>query len=86
AACEDAVDRRHLEHRRISELGLAQFRAQRRDQRSGDRPDQGFAGEMRTLFEDDLTQATQIVRSEWKKRPVKQKLRERFWVIWERML
>ncbi|WP_368738865.1 hypothetical protein [Escherichia coli] len=41
---------------------------------------------MRTLFEDDLTQATQIVRSEWKKRPVKQKLRERFWVIWERML
>jgi cardiolipin synthase A/B len=48
--------------------------------------DQGFAGEMRALFDDDLTQATPITRSEWKKRPVKQKLRERFWVIWERML
>jgi cardiolipin synthase len=48
--------------------------------------DQGFAGEMRTLFEDDLTHATPIRADEWKKRPVKQKLRERFWVIWERML
>jgi cardiolipin synthase len=48
--------------------------------------DQGFAGEMRALFEDDLTQSTVITRAEWKKRPFKQKLRERFWVIWERML
>lgn len=48
--------------------------------------DQGFAGEMRELFEDDLTQATAITAAEWKKRPFKQKLRERFWVIWERML
>jgi cardiolipin synthase len=48
--------------------------------------DQGFAGEMRTLFEDDLTQATPITADEWKKRPLAQKLRERFWVIWERML
>jgi cardiolipin synthase len=48
--------------------------------------DQGFAGEMRALFDDDLTQATAITLAEWKKRPFKQKLRERFWVIWERML
>jgi cardiolipin synthase len=48
--------------------------------------DQGFASEMRALFEDDLTQATQITAAEWKKRPFTQKLRERFWVIWERML
>lgn len=48
--------------------------------------DQGFAGEMRALFEDDLTQATPITADEWKKRPFAQKLRERFWVTWERML
>ena len=48
--------------------------------------DQGFAAEMGALFEDDLTHATPITADEWKKRPVKQKLRERFWVIWERML
>jgi cardiolipin synthase len=48
--------------------------------------DQGFAAEMRVLFEDDLTHATPITAEEWKKRPFKQKLRERFWVIWERML
>jgi cardiolipin synthase len=48
--------------------------------------DQGFAGEMRALFDDDLTQATPITLHDWKKRPFKQKLRERFWVIWERML
>jgi cardiolipin synthase len=48
--------------------------------------DQGFAGEMRELFEEDLTHATAITRAEWKKRPFKQKIRERFWVVWERML
>ncbi|HXC58534.1 MAG TPA: phospholipase D-like domain-containing protein [Steroidobacteraceae bacterium] len=48
--------------------------------------DQGFAGEMRALFNDDLTRATPITKDEWKKRPLKQKLRERFWVIWERFL
>jgi cardiolipin synthase len=48
--------------------------------------DQGFAGEMRMLFEDDLTRATRITADEWKKRSFKQKLRERFWVIWERLL
>ncbi|MEO6078509.1 MAG: phospholipase D-like domain-containing protein [Steroidobacteraceae bacterium] len=48
--------------------------------------DQGFAGEMRAVFEDDLTQATPINMDEWKKRPFKQKLREWFWVFWERML
>jgi cardiolipin synthase len=48
--------------------------------------DQGFAGEMRAVFDDDLTQATPIEADEWKKRPLKQKLREWFWVFWERML
>jgi cardiolipin synthase A/B len=48
--------------------------------------DQGFAGEMRAVFDDDLTQATRIEADEWKKRPLKQKLREWFWVLWERML
>jgi cardiolipin synthase A/B len=48
--------------------------------------DQGFAGEMRALFDDDLAQATPIEADAWKKRPFGQKLRERFWVIWERLL
>jgi cardiolipin synthase len=48
--------------------------------------DQGFAGEMRALFDDDLAQATPIVAGEWQQRPFRQKMRERFWVIWERML
>jgi cardiolipin synthase A/B len=48
--------------------------------------DQGFAGEMRALFDDDLAQATPIEADDWKKRPFGQKLRERFWVIWERLL
>lgn len=48
--------------------------------------DQGFAGEMRALFEDDLKQATSITADEWKKRPFSQKMSERFWVVWERML
>ncbi len=48
--------------------------------------DQAFAGEMRALFDDDLTQSTSITADEWKKRPAKQKLRERFWEFWERLL
>jgi cardiolipin synthase len=48
--------------------------------------DQGFAGEMRALFEEDLARAAPITPAEWKNRPLKQKLRERFWVIWERFL
>jgi cardiolipin synthase len=48
--------------------------------------DQGFATEMRTLFDADLTQATPITLEGWKKRSFAQKMRERFWVTWERML
>jgi cardiolipin synthase len=48
--------------------------------------DQGFAGEMRALYEDDLKQATPITPEQWKKRPFSEKLRESFWVIWERFL
>ncbi|MEO8308413.1 MAG: phospholipase D-like domain-containing protein [Pseudomonadota bacterium] len=48
--------------------------------------DQGFAGEMRALFEDDLMQATPITLEGWKKRSFSQKMRERFWVTWERLL
>ena len=40
--------------------------------------DRGFAAEMRTLFDDDLTQATAITADMWKMRSLKQKLRERF--------
>jgi cardiolipin synthase len=48
--------------------------------------DQGFAAEMRALFEEDLTQATPITAEAWKKRSLGQRTRERFWVIWERFL
>ncbi len=48
--------------------------------------DQGFAGEMRALFDDDLAHAVPIHADEWKQRPFKDKVRERFWVIWERLL
>jgi cardiolipin synthase len=48
--------------------------------------DQGFAGEMRALFEEDLKQATPITAEAWKKRSLGQRTRERFWVIWERFL
>jgi cardiolipin synthase len=48
--------------------------------------DQGFAGEMAVVFDEDLVEATAINAKEWKKRPFKQKLREQFWVFWERLL
>jgi cardiolipin synthase A/B len=48
--------------------------------------DQAFAAEMRVLFEEDLAHATPITAAEWKQRPFKQKARERFWVVWERLL
>jgi cardiolipin synthase A/B len=48
--------------------------------------DQGFAGEMTALFDDDLTQSTAITAQLWKKRPFKEKLSQHFWVFWERML
>jgi cardiolipin synthase len=48
--------------------------------------DQAFAAEMRALFEDDLMQATPIDPAAWKKRPFSQKVRERFWATWERLL
>jgi cardiolipin synthase len=48
--------------------------------------DQGFAGEMRALFDEDLKEATPITLEGWKKRSFSQKMRERFWVTWERML
>ncbi|MEO7775827.1 MAG: phospholipase D-like domain-containing protein [Steroidobacteraceae bacterium] len=48
--------------------------------------DKGFAARMRELFESDLARATPITLSEWRKRPLSRKLRERFWVMWERVL
>jgi cardiolipin synthase A/B len=48
--------------------------------------DQGFATEMRALFEEDLSHATRITPEEWQRRPFKQKAKERFWVMWERLL
>jgi cardiolipin synthase len=48
--------------------------------------DKGFAAEMRQLFDDDLKTAVPIVLADWRRRPLRQKLRERFWVSWERFL
>lgn len=48
--------------------------------------DQGFAAEMQALFEDDVAQATPIVAETWKHRGLSQRMRERFWVMWERFL
>jgi cardiolipin synthase len=48
--------------------------------------DQGFAAQMRAMFADDLTTATQISAVSWAKRPIRQRILERFWATWQRML
>jgi cardiolipin synthase len=48
--------------------------------------DTGFAAQMRTLFERDLERAKAITLSQWRKRPLRQRILERFWVTWERFL
>lgn len=48
--------------------------------------DRSFGARMRALFEDDLTHAERIDPQRWAHRPLKQKLQQRFWVTWERLL
>jgi len=48
--------------------------------------DREFGARMREVFENDLAQAVRIDPEEWKRRPLGQKLRQRFWLTWERLL
>ena len=48
--------------------------------------DREFGAQMRALFESDLAQAVRIDPEEWARRPLRQKLQQRFWVTWERLL
>jgi cardiolipin synthase len=48
--------------------------------------DTAFAQQMQAVFEEDLARATPIIASAWARRPVQQRLLQRFWVTWERFL
>jgi cardiolipin synthase A/B len=48
--------------------------------------DLGFAEQMRTLFEADLQTATPIRLEVWKRRPLRDRVLEQFWVTWDRFL
>ncbi len=48
--------------------------------------DAGFAQQMRAQFETDLEAATPITLDAWKKRPMKDRALQQFWVMWERLL
>lgn len=48
--------------------------------------DQGFAEQMRTQFETDLASSSQILLSDWKRRPLSDRVVQQFWVMWERFL
>ncbi len=48
--------------------------------------DEGFATQMREMFDSDLAAATPITLDAWKKRPLKDRLLQGFWVMWERLL
>jgi cardiolipin synthase len=48
--------------------------------------DAGFAQQMQAQYELDLTTASPIILSEWKHRPVRERMLQRFWAMWERML
>jgi cardiolipin synthase len=48
--------------------------------------DAGFAEQMQVQFASDLTTASPIVLSEWKKRPWRDRALQRFWVMWERLM
>ena len=48
--------------------------------------DAGFAEQMQAQFATDLTTASPIVLSEWKHRPFGDRVKQRFWVMWERFL
>jgi cardiolipin synthase len=48
--------------------------------------DSDFATQMRALFEEDLGHAVRIDPQAWARRPLRQKLLQRFWLTWERLL
>lgn len=48
--------------------------------------DRDFADRMRALFEADLEHAVRIDPDAWARRPLRQKLLQRFWLTWERLL
>jgi cardiolipin synthase len=48
--------------------------------------DAQFAAQMRALFEDDLEHAVRIDAQQWARRPLRQRLLQRFWLTWERLL
>jgi cardiolipin synthase len=48
--------------------------------------DAGFAQQMQAQFATDLTTASPILLSAWKQRPLSDRARQQFWVMWERLL
>ncbi|MET0292038.1 MAG: phospholipase D-like domain-containing protein [Steroidobacteraceae bacterium] len=48
--------------------------------------DRDFGSQMRKLFEEDLSHAVRIELDSWQRRPLRQKLLQRFWLTWERLL
>lgn len=48
--------------------------------------DRDFGAQMRAVFEDDLARAVRIDPRQWRHRPFRQKLQQRFWLTWERLL
>jgi cardiolipin synthase len=48
--------------------------------------DEGFGREMTAVFEEDVAHAREIQRSEWARRPLFEKIKERFFVLFRRRL
>jgi cardiolipin synthase len=48
--------------------------------------DRDFGARMRAQFEDDIARAERIDPQQWAHRPLKQRLQQRFWLTWERLL
>ena len=48
--------------------------------------DASFAQQMQAQFETDLTSASPVVLSEWKRRPWRDRALQQFWVLWEHLL
>jgi len=48
--------------------------------------DEGFGRKMNAVFEDDLTRSTEIREEDWAGRPLREKIKERFFVLFRRRL
>jgi phosphatidylserine/phosphatidylglycerophosphate/cardiolipin synthase-like enzyme len=44
------------------------------------------SAKLEQLFLSDLSQSEQIVLELWRRRPLRQKLQEAFWRVWQRLL